>query len=146
MKYVGEEIYKAIPNRKPLMLLEMLELEENRGVATIDLKGDEWFFACHFPGNPVMPFSLIVECLAQVHVAVVQQRTTPDEIPIFSAMSGENIRLRDKVVPGDKLRLDAPVLSYRHGIAKGICSAYKNDGEQPILQFNITHVVPSQMR
>ena len=86
MKFVGEQIYKAIPNRKPLMLLETLELEENRGVATIDLKGDEWFFACHFPGNPVMPFSLIVECLAQVHVAVVQQRTTPDEIPVFAAI------------------------------------------------------------
>lgn len=146
MKFVGEEIYKAIPNRKPLMMLETMELEENSGVATIDLKGDEWFFACHFPGNPVMPFSLIVECLAQVHVAVVQQKTTPDEIPIFSAMSGENIRLRDKVMPGDKLRLEAQVVSYRHGIAKGICRAYKNDGEQPILQFNITHVVPSQMR
>ena len=86
MKYVGEEIYKAIPNRKPLMLLETLELEENRGMATIDLKGDEWFFACHFPGNPVMPFSLLIESLSQVHVAVVQQRTNGEEIPVFAAI------------------------------------------------------------
>ena len=144
-KYVGDEIYNAIPNRKPFMLLEELMVDDMDAVATIDLKGDEWFFACHFPGNPVMPFSLVIECLAQVHVAVVQQKTTPDEIPIFSSMSGDKISLKDKVVPGDKLRLEAHVKSYRRGIAKGVCQAFKNDNEDPILQFDIVHVVPSQM-
>ena len=85
MRYVGEEIYKAIPNRKPLMLLETLTVEPESAVATMDLKGDEWFFACHFPGNPIMPFSLLIECLAQTWVAVVRQYANEGEIPIFSA-------------------------------------------------------------
>jgi 3-hydroxymyristoyl/3-hydroxydecanoyl-(acyl carrier protein) dehydratase len=60
MRYVGEEIYKVIPNRYPLMLLNSLTVEEDSAIGQIDLKGDEWFFQCHFPGRPIMPLSLLI--------------------------------------------------------------------------------------
>jgi 3-hydroxyacyl-[acyl-carrier-protein] dehydratase len=147
MKYIGrEEIYKVIPNRYPLMLLETLNVEDDVAVSEIHLKGDEWFFQCHFPGNPIMPLTLLIECMAQTFISVFLQKLNTTEIPLFSSLGdGNKIAYREKLEPGDKLTIVATLLSLKWGLAKGQIKAYKNDSEQPILEFQMVEAIPSQM-
>lgn len=146
MKYVGEEIYNIIPNRYPLMLLETLEVEGKKAVSEIKLKGDEWFFACHYPGNPMMPLSLIIESMTQTFEATFLTKTDSPEIPIILSLGGgDKIAIQDKLVPGDMLRMESYLKLFGGGIAKGVCKAYKNDNETPLLEFSIIDALPSQM-
>lgn len=126
------------------MILDTLEVLDNSAKAVIYLKDDLWIFACHYPGNPILPLTLLVESMTQTFSATflskVEDKT---EIPVISSI-GE-IRLKEGSKPGDVLRLEATLLSFKRGIAKGKCKAFKNEGEDPILEFEIVDVLPSQM-
>ena len=69
MKYISAEIYKVIPNRYPLMILDSLDIYENEGKGEIYLKKDMWFFQCHYPDYPVLPLTLLIESMTQVFSA-----------------------------------------------------------------------------
>ena len=143
MKYFGEEIYKVIPNRYPLMILDSLGIYENEGRAEIYLKEDMWFFQCHYPDYPVMPLTLLIESMTQVFSAIFLAKTAKKEIPLL--ISIDNIKMKTSAFPGDKLRLVATLVSFRRGVAKGIVKAFKNEDEQPICEFEVVEVLPSQM-
>lgn len=144
MKYIGEEIYQIIPNRSPYMILDSLVVEDNKTIAEITLKEDLWIFACHYPGNPILPLTLLVESMTQTFSATfLPKAEDKTEIPVISSL-GE-IRLKEGSKPGDVLTLEATLSSFKRGIAKGTCKAFKNGGENPILEFDIVDVLPSQM-
>ncbi len=147
MKYIGEEIYKIIPNRYPLMILDFLELKDNQAIAEIHLKEEQWFFACHYPGNPILPLSLLLESMTQTFSATFLGNNVfaipQNEIPVISSIS--EMRLKESCVPGDTVKIQAILNSYRRGIAKGHIYAYKNENETPIMELDIVDVVPSQM-
>lgn len=144
MKYIGEEIYQIIPNRSPYMILDSLFVEDNKAIAEITLTEDLWIFACHYPGNPILPLTLLVESMTQTFSATfLPKAEDKKEIPVISSL-GE-IRLKEGSKPGDVLTLEATLSSFKRGIAKGTCKAFKNGGENPILVFDIVDVLPSQM-
>lgn len=146
MTYVGEEIYKILPIRYPLMLLQELTVEEDKAVSYIRLRGDEWFFDCHFPGLPIMPLSLIIESMSETFISIFLHKIQKPEITASVSLGGkEKISLKDKLEPGDTLRIEASLKSFRRGVAQGGVKAYKNDGEFPIIDFELVEVLPSQM-
>lgn len=149
MSYVGEEIYNVIPNRYPYMILDTLEVEDNKAVAKIALKQDLWIFDCHYPGHPILPMTLLIESMMQTFLATfLSKAEDKTEIPIISSISGVEggkISQKEYAAPGDVITIVTTLSSFKRGIAKGLCKAYKNGGENPIIEFEIVEVLPSQM-
>jgi 3-hydroxyacyl-[acyl-carrier-protein] dehydratase len=114
------EIEAIIPHRDPFLFLdEVLELELGRRVVARKLvRGDEWFFAGHFPGRPIMPGVLMVEALAQAGaVAVLSEPENRGKLALFAGI--DDVRFKRIVEPGDELLLTCEVDELRRGIGRG---------------------------
>ena len=114
------DIMSFLPHRYPFLLVDrILEIEgEKRIVGLKNVTINEPFFQGHFPGAPVMPGVLIIECMAQV-AGVMIYRDMPDKARKLIYFTGiENAKFRRPVVPGDQLRIEMQLLSRRTNFGK----------------------------
>ena len=119
-----DEIESILPHREPFLLIdEVLEFEAGkRVVARRTVREDEWYFAGHFPGRPVMPGVLIVEAMAQTGaVAVLAQEENRGKIAYFAGI--DDCRFKRIVEPGDKLELVCEIDRIRGPIGRGKAEA-----------------------
>lgn len=117
-------IAATLPHRYPFLLVDrMIEVTETRAVGIKQVTANEWFFAGHFPGQPVMPGVLIIEAIAQVGaVALLSRPEFAGKIPFFAGIDG--VRFRRQVVPGDTLRLEMELTRVRSTAGKGTGQAF----------------------
>ena len=123
-----KEIMNTIPHRQPFLLIDRVEeIVEGESVTAIkNVSYNEPFFAGHFPGEPVMPGVLIVEAMAQAGaVAILSMDEFKGKIAYFGGI--KNAKFKQKVVPGDVLRLEVKIekLKKNAGIGQGV--AYVGD-------------------
>jgi len=114
------QIQSRIPHRPPFLLIDrVLEIEPRKrivGLKQVSLERDAWLRG-HFPDYPVMPGVLIVEALAQAGaVLVMDDPANADKVPFFARI--DNCRFRQQVRPGDALRLEVEVTSFRPPVGK----------------------------
>jgi 3-hydroxyacyl-[acyl-carrier-protein] dehydratase len=104
-----KQLLQMIPHRYPFLLIDRL-VDVRHDHSAVGIKAvsvNEPFFQGHFPGHPVMPGVLIIECMAQTAAALVISTLGPDAgIPIVYFMSIESAKFRKPVTPGDHLRLN----------------------------------------
>jgi 3-hydroxyacyl-[acyl-carrier-protein] dehydratase len=111
-----------LPHRPPFLFVDELTALEP-GVSargTWKLRGDEWFFAGHFPGRPTLPGVLMCEAIAQVGaIAVLTDERFAGKLPLFGGI--DSARFRRQVGPGDVLTLDVSLgrMSARAGKGSG---------------------------
>jgi 3-hydroxyacyl-[acyl-carrier-protein] dehydratase len=118
------EIEAILPHRDPFLLIdEVVELEPGvRVVARRRVRPDEWYFAGHFPGRPIMPGVLIVEAMAQAGaVAVLSLEENQGRLALFAGIDG--VRFKRIVEPGDELELTCDLERTRGPIGKGRAEA-----------------------
>jgi 3-hydroxyacyl-[acyl-carrier-protein] dehydratase len=118
------EIEAILPHRDPFLLIdEVIELEPGvRVVARRHVRADEWYFAGHFPGRPIMPGVLVVEAMAQTGaVAVLSQEENRGRLALFAGIDG--VRFKRIVEPGDELVLSCDLGRARGPIGKGRAEA-----------------------
>jgi 3-hydroxyacyl-[acyl-carrier-protein] dehydratase len=113
------QIQALIPHRYPFLLVDrILELEPGkRAVGLKHVSMSDQYLQGHFPSYPVMPGVLIVEALAQTGaVLVMQDPANAGKMPFFARV--DNCRFRQQVRPGDTLRLEVTVTSFRGPVGK----------------------------
>lgn len=113
-----------LPHRAPFLLIdEVVELEPGElCVARRTLREEEWWFAGHFPGNPVMPGVLVVEALAQTGaVAALSLPANAGKLALFAGI--DRVRFKRVVRPGDTLTLRVEVIAMRTDVGRGAALA-----------------------
>jgi UDP-3-O-[3-hydroxymyristoyl] N-acetylglucosamine deacetylase/3-hydroxyacyl-[acyl-carrier-protein] dehydratase len=100
----NNQIRKLLPHRYPFLLIDkVIDKGESYIVGVKNVSTNEPFFQGHFPQEPVMPGVLMVEAMAQTGGLLVLN--TVDEPERYSTyfMKIDNVKFRQKVVPGDTL-------------------------------------------
>lgn len=122
----------VLPHRDPFLFVdEIVRLEPGQAASgTWTLRGDEFFFAGHFPGRPTLPGVLMCEAIAQVGaIAVLTDERFAGKLPLFGGI--DSARFRRQVVPGDTLYLDVELgrMSARAGKGTGRALLSGPDGD-----------------
>jgi 3-hydroxyacyl-[acyl-carrier-protein] dehydratase len=127
-----EDIKAYLPQRYPFLMVDrVVEIELGKRIkAYKNVTTNEEFFNGHFPAKPIMPGVLIIEALAQAAgvLGFKSQEKLPRDGYLYYFVGADDVRLKRPVVPGDRLVLEAEILTVRRGIYKFQCKA-SVDGE-----------------
>ena len=120
MIYDVTQIQKILPHRYPFLMVDAIEeLERLKRIVGIkNVTINESHFQGHFPGQPVMPGVLIIEAMAQTGGLLLLLEIPDRENKLLYFVAVDGARFRRPVVPGDQLRLEGEVLSWRGDFCK----------------------------
>ncbi|MBK7173060.1 MAG: bifunctional UDP-3-O-[3-hydroxymyristoyl] N-acetylglucosamine deacetylase/3-hydroxyacyl-ACP dehydratase [Bacteroidales bacterium] len=120
------DIKRLLPHRPPFLLIDkILELSEKHVVGLKNVTMNEAYFVGHFPDEPVMPGVLQVEAMAQTGGIFALSSVPDPENYITYFMKMEDVRFRQKVVPGDTLVFVLELITpFRRGICHMRGTAY----------------------
>ena len=117
-------IREHLPHRYPMLLVDkIIDRGESYIVGVKNVTVNEPFFQGHFPQEPVMPGVLLVEAMAQTGGLLVLGTVSDPERYSTYFMKIDNVKFRQKVVPGDTLLFHVSFLTpLRRGCAlmKGV--------------------------
>ena len=112
-------IRELLPHRYPMQLVDkVIELGATSIVGVKNITSNEPFFQGHFPQEPVMPGVLQIEAMAQCGGLLVLNTLEEPERWSTYFMRIDDVKFRQKVVPGDTLLFKVDLLApVRHGIS-----------------------------
>ena len=122
------EILKILPHRYPFLLVDrILELEAGKRVVGIkNVTFNDVFFQGHYPGTPIMPGVLIVEAMAQLGGLLLSQKLEhTGKLAVLLSM--DKVKMRNPVVPGDQLILEAVAVRVKSRTGHVRCKAFVHD-------------------
>ena len=145
---IGEEtqldirrLIETLPHRYPFLMIDrVIEFRgENELTAIKNVTINEPFFQGHYPGLPIFPGVLQIEAMAQA-AGVLMLRATKNEGKTAVFMSVDKVKWRQKVVPGDQLRIDVKlvkILRGKIGTAEATCYVGEKEVSSGELKFMI---------
>ena len=134
-------IIKHQRNRYPVLLIDkiidLVPLERAIGIKCYSY--NEWYFPGHFDDEPTVPGFIQIESLVQTFILTFLCK------PEYAGMktnfvSINNIRFKKKIVPGDVLRIEATLKSFKRGIAMGSAESFIDD--EPACNADFVVTVP----
>ena len=108
MADVEREAYKYLPQRPPFAFVDDFETspdgETTRGSRLFT--EDDFFFAGHFPGHPVVPGVILIETLAQCGGCGIVKSGRVPEGSNFLLASIKEAKFHQIVCPGDRFEME----------------------------------------
>lgn len=132
------KIKELLPHRYPFLMVDkIIEIGQKHIVGVKNITTNEPFFQGHFPQEPIMPGVLQVEAMAQIGGLLVLAGVEEPERHSTYFLKIDNVKFRQKVVPGDTLifRLDM-TSEIRRGIAN--MKGYAFIGEKIVSEAEFT--------
>jgi 3-hydroxyacyl-[acyl-carrier-protein] dehydratase len=107
------------------MVDRVVEMERFKRIVTIkNVTINEGFFQGHFPGKPIMPGVMILECMAQTGGLLLLQEIPNRDEKLMYLASMNDVKFRRPVVPGDQLRVEVEILAWKGDLCKIQAKAY----------------------
>lgn len=131
-------IRELLPHRYPMQLVDkVVELGATTIVGIKNITSNEPFFTGHFPQEPVMPGVLQIEAMAQCGGLLVLNTLEEPERWSTYFMKINDVKFRQKVVPGDTLIFKVDLLApVRHGVSS--MRGYVFVGDQLVSEATFT--------
>jgi 3-hydroxyacyl-[acyl-carrier-protein] dehydratase len=109
------QIMEYLPHRYPFLLIDrVVEFEPAKRIVAIkNVTINEPFFNGHFPGYPIMPGVLVVEAMAQAGCILLLNEVADREKKLVLFSGIDAAKFRRPITPGDQLRLEINVISFR---------------------------------
>jgi len=115
----NNRIRELLPHRYPMQLVDkVIAIGPTTIVGVKNVTSNEPFFTGHFPQEPVMPGVLQIEAMAQCGGLLVLNQVEEPERWSTYFMRIDEVKFRQKVVPGDTLLFKVELLHpVRHGVS-----------------------------
>lgn len=131
-----KKILDAVPQKYPFRFIdEISQIDEERITGTYRFRNNEYFYAGHFPGNPITPGVVLIEAMAQVSVVAfgIYQMMLKNGHPDMNKMTTlfsmvENVEFLRPVYPGEKVIITGEKIYFRKASLKVSASMAKEDG------------------
>ncbi len=126
--YDINQIEKLLPHRYPFLLVDrVIDISDNGITGLKNITMNEPQFTGHFPGNPVFPGVLQIEAMAQCGGIFALSQVEEPELYSTYFMKIDNVKFKQKVIPGDTVVFDLKLLSpIRRGLVNMGGKAYVN--------------------
>ena len=106
----ANDLHQIMPHRYPFKMVDkVLDYDSRKRIVAIkNISVNDPYLSGHFPDNPVMPGSLLLESLAQTGLALLLQDSEFfGRFPFFKNIS--KCSFNEPVVPGDQVRIEVEI-------------------------------------
>ena len=136
----AQEVMEIIPNRYPIFFIDKVEelIPGEKVVAIKNVTINENFFQGHFLGETVMTGVLIIEALAQAgSIALLKLDSFKGQTAYLGGLN--KVKFRQKVVPGDVLRLQVDIIKLKTFAGIGYGQAFV--GDKKVAEVEMTFII-----
>ncbi len=121
-------IQRILPHRYPMLMIDrVLEIDgDTKAVGVKNVTFNDIYFQGHYPGTPIFPGVLIVEAMGQLGGILLSQKLEhTGKLAVLLSM--DKVKMRNPVVPGDQLILEAHAVRVKSRTGHVRCKAFVED-------------------
>lgn len=130
-----DDLLARLPYAEPFRFVdEILSVDDDGALATYRWREDADFYRGHFPGRPVTPGVLLLECMAQgglvtlaLYLGAKYPHLVPGE-PTLPLFSDAKVEFQSVVKPGERTVIRSRKLYLRRGKLCAHVTAVREDG------------------
>lgn len=107
-----------LPHRPPFLFVDEVDasVDGKRITGHYTFKRDDFFFAGHFPGAPVVPGVILTEALAQCGGAGLVASGLVSKGVVYTLATLDSVAFRRKVLPDERLDIEVDTINLKRSV------------------------------